>query len=223
MRKYVTTAAVLTAHELDKVALRSLEKDNDWRACEKKTRPPFFHLAACGRNGNKAAISNLRKIKELRKMTSAGNDKPGVVAMPPIIFIIFLALGIVVNLIQPLGFIYGTARFASGIIILLISGIIVLSAQIRMKKAGTNIDVRRPSTTVVTDGIYSYTRNPMYLAMVILLIALAFLLNNLWIIIVIPLFMAVIHKGVIMREEAYLERKFGSHYREYKKRVRRWI
>ena len=156
-------------------------------------------------------------------MTTTGNDNPGVIALPPLILIIFLAIGILINLYLPLNFIYGSARFISGIIILLISGIIVLSAQIRMKRAGTNIDVRKPSTTVVTDGIYSYTRNPMYLAMVILLIALAFLLNNLWILIVIPFFMAVMHKGVITREEAYLERKFGSQYTEYKKRVRRWI
>ena len=156
-------------------------------------------------------------------MNKAAGDNPGVIAMPPLILIIFLAIGVLINLIQPLNFIYGSARFISGIVILLISGIIVLSAQIRMKRAGTNIDVRKPSTSVVTDGIYCYTRNPMYLAMVILLIALAFLLNNLWILIVIPFFMAVIQKGVIMREEAYLERKFGSEYTEYKKRVRRWI
>ncbi|MEQ9619785.1 MAG: isoprenylcysteine carboxylmethyltransferase family protein [Deltaproteobacteria bacterium] len=156
-------------------------------------------------------------------MTTADNDNPGVIAMPPLIFIIFLAIGILINLLVPLSFIHGSARFISGIIILLVSGIIVLSAQRRMKRSGTNIDVRKPSTAVVTGGIYSYTRNPMYMSMVILLIALAFLLNNLWVLIVIPFFMAVIRKGVIMREEAYLERKFGSEYTEYKKRVRRWI
>jgi protein-S-isoprenylcysteine O-methyltransferase Ste14 len=63
----------------------------------------------------------------------------------------------------------------------------------------------------------------MYLSMVILLIAFTFLANALWIAISIPFFMIIMQKGVIEREEAYLENKFGEEYIRYKNRVRRWI
>ena len=92
-----------------------------------------------------------------------------------------------------------------------------------MIKAGTNVDVRKPAKVIVTESVYSYSRNPMYLSMVILLIAFTFLANALWIAISIPFFMIIMQKGVIEREEAYLENKFGEEYIRYKNRVRRWI
>ncbi len=92
-----------------------------------------------------------------------------------------------------------------------------------MIKAGTNVDVRKPTKAIVTVGVYSYTRNPMYLSMVILLIAFTFLANALWIAISIPFFMIIMQKGVIEREEAYLQNKFGEEYIQYKNQVRRWI
>jgi protein-S-isoprenylcysteine O-methyltransferase Ste14 len=92
-----------------------------------------------------------------------------------------------------------------------------------MTKSGTNVDVRKPTNAIVTTSVYSYTRNPMYLSMAILLIAFALLFNALWIALTIPFFMFVMHKGVIEREEAYLENKFGNEYLQYKNRVRRWI
>lgn len=156
-------------------------------------------------------------------MGTAPNDHPGVVAMPPLIFLIFLAAGLLINFLQPHTFIEGAARYVSGAFFLIVSGLIAILAHIRMRKAGTNVDVRKPATAIVKGGIYRFTRNPMYLSMTILLIALSLLLGNLWILLLVPVFMAVIQKGVIEREEAYLEKKFGSEYTDYKKNVRRWI
>ncbi|MEM7007978.1 MAG: isoprenylcysteine carboxylmethyltransferase family protein, partial [Thermodesulfobacteriota bacterium] len=84
-------------------------------------------------------------------------------------------------------------------------------------------DVRKPANSIVKTSVYSYTRNPMYLSLVILLIGVSIFLNTLWIAFMVPLFVIVMQKGVIEREEAYLEQKFGNEYTEYKKRVRRWI
>lgn len=156
-------------------------------------------------------------------MKTAPNDNPGVVAMPPLIFLIFLASGILINVLQPVTFVEGGARYVPGVFFLIVSGVIVLLAHIRMRRAGTNVDVRKPATTIVKGSVYRYTRNPMYLSMAILLLAFSFLLGNLWILILTPVFMAVIQKGVIEREEAYLERKFGAEYTDYQKKVRRWI
>ena len=70
---------------------------------------------------------------------------------------------------------------------------------------------------------YRFTRNPIYLGMVLGLIGLAIAFNSLWLLITLAPFALVIRYGVITREEAYLERKFGDVYRHYRARVRRWL
>ena len=81
----------------------------------------------------------------------------------------------------------------------------------------------RPTTTIVDGGPYRLTRNPIYLGMVTGLIGLAIALNSLWLLLALVLFALVIRYGVVAREEAYLERKFGDAYRGYCARVRRWL
>ena len=134
-----------------------------------------------------------------------------------------IAAGFAASLIQPLRFIDGYARYVAGGALLILSAVIVSLAFFKMKGAGTNVDVRKPATAVVTDGIYSYTRNPMYVSLVIFLAAASVLLNNLWITILIPVFIFIMGRGVIAREELYLEEKFGAQYTDYKERVRRWL
>lgn len=156
-------------------------------------------------------------------MTKPGKDHPRVLAPPPFIAFVIIFAGFAAGLIYPLRFIHGDARYISGGALLLLSAVIVSLAFSKMKGAGTNVDVRKPATTVVTGGIYSYTRNPMYVSLVIFLAAVSVLLNNLWILIFIPFFVFIMQRGVIEREELYLEEKFGADYTDYKKRVRRWV
>ena len=151
------------------------------------------------------------------------NDNPGVIAPPPIIFLCFLLLGYVLNRFYPIPML---TRELSTIISAIFFAYAALTGGLafhHMIKAGTNIDVRKPAKAIVTSSVYSYTRNPMYLSLAILLLAFSLLFNALWIAIMIPFFVIVIQKGVIEREEKYLERKFGDEYLHYKKRVRRWI
>jgi len=150
-------------------------------------------------------------------------DNPGVIAPPPLIFLCFLAAGYYINRLYPIPLIKGPLGTIIAGIFLVYACLTAGLAFYYMIKAGTNVDVRKPAKTIVTVGIYSYTRNPMYLSMVILLIAFTFLANALWIAISIPFFIVIMQKGVIEREEAYLENKFGEEYLRYKNRVRRWI
>ena len=92
-----------------------------------------------------------------------------------------------------------------------------------MTRAGSNVPTSRPTTTIVDSGPYRYTRNPIYLGMVLGLIGLAIAFNSLWLLMTLVPFALVIRYGVITREEAYLERKFGDVYRRYHTRVRRWL
>ena len=89
--------------------------------------------------------------------------------------------------------------------------------------AGSNVPTKLPTTTIVESGPYRFTRNPIYLGMCIGLLGLAIALDNLWLLLMLVPFVLVIHYGVVAREEAYLERKFGDVYRGYRSRVRRWL
>jgi protein-S-isoprenylcysteine O-methyltransferase Ste14 len=96
-------------------------------------------------------------------------------------------------------------------------------AIVTITRAGSNVPTNQPTTTIVESGPYRFTRNPIYLGMFLGLIGLAIAFDNLWLLTMLVPFALVIRFGVVVREEAYLERKFGDAYRGYRSRVRRWL
>jgi protein-S-isoprenylcysteine O-methyltransferase Ste14 len=78
-------------------------------------------------------------------------------------------------------------------------------------------------SNLVTDGPFRYTRNPAYLSMAMIYAGISSLANALWAMLLLPATLLVIQRGVIEREERYLERKFGDEYLRYKAGVRRWV
>jgi protein-S-isoprenylcysteine O-methyltransferase Ste14 len=92
-----------------------------------------------------------------------------------------------------------------------------------MTRAGSNVPTNRPTTTIVDAGPYRFTRNPIYLGMFLGLVGLAIAFDSLWFLVALVPFALVIRYGVVAREEAYLERKFGDAYRRYRSGVRRWL
>ena len=90
-------------------------------------------------------------------------------------------------------------------------------------KAGTQFDVHKPTTAIVENGPYRFTRNPIYLGMFLSQAGIAIGFDDLWVLATLVPFYFVIRHGVVAREEAYLERKFGAVYLGYKSRVRRWL
>lgn len=97
------------------------------------------------------------------------------------------------------------------------------SAMRRFKEAGTEVPPSRPATALVRGGPYRFSRNPMYLGMLILLVAAGLAIGLLWTIALAPAVFVVMDRAVIPREEAYLERRFGDEYRLYRSEVRRWL
>jgi protein-S-isoprenylcysteine O-methyltransferase Ste14 len=81
----------------------------------------------------------------------------------------------------------------------------------------------KPSTALVTDGIYRRTRNPMYLGLSLILFGIAFAADSLWFLIVLTIAIFAVTKLAIEPEERYLADLFGTPYRDYKSRVRRWF
>lgn len=156
----------------------------------------------------------------MEKQTS---DSPHVVVPPPLIYIGGLFLPLLLHWIKPLEFLPGTFPLFLGITLIVISVIFVATAMRSFIKEKTNIDVRKPTTHIVTTGPYRFTRNPIYLSMTLLVVSIAVWWNELWILVTLMPVLFIIQHGVIKREEAYLTKKFGEEYLNYKSRVRRWI
>ena len=89
--------------------------------------------------------------------------------------------------------------------------------------AHTPLDPRKPVRRVITWGPFRFSRNPGYTSLVMTYAGIASVVNTLWPLLFLPAVLAVIRRGVIEREERYLERAFGAEYGQYKARVRRWI
>ncbi len=111
---------------------------------------------------------------------------------------------------------------AGGVLAALGLALVLIGAP-RLKKAGTNVEPWKPTTTIVTTGLYAYSRNPIYLGMVLAHGGLAICGGSMGAIATLILSVLVTQTYIIAREERYLEAKFGKVYSDYKERVRRWI
>ena len=98
-----------------------------------------------------------------------------------------------------------------------------LSAASRFMKARTTLDPHGSVTEIVTSGPYRFSRNPIYLGFVCLLIGFPLIFRSYWGLILSPVLVVLLYQLVIKHEEAYLENKFGETYSNYKSRVRRWL
>ena len=92
-----------------------------------------------------------------------------------------------------------------------------------MTAAGTNVNPSRPATTIVSSGPFRFTRNPLYVGVTLIFGGLTLAFNTWWGFIVLVPVLITMHFGVVLREERYLERKFGEPYRQYRSRVRRYF
>ncbi|HKV00776.1 MAG TPA: isoprenylcysteine carboxylmethyltransferase family protein [Ktedonobacteraceae bacterium] len=153
-------------------------------------------------------------------------DNPGIIAPPPLIYAGSLALGLILNARFPARLVSFLPRVVRAILggSLVGFALTVITLAFRtMMRAGTNVDPSRPATVLVVDGPFKYTRNPLYLSLTLLYAGIAILVNSLWTMLLLPVVLVVMRKGVVDREERYLARKFGEQYLRYKASVRRWI
>jgi protein-S-isoprenylcysteine O-methyltransferase Ste14 len=155
--------------------------------------------------------------------TDQPSDNPGVIAFPPLIWLVNAAISVLVHLFIRLPIMRYSFCVVFGIVFVILAPTLALSALRTMKAAGTNVHPAEPALALVRDGPFRFTRNPMYLALCLLQVALGFFLND-WITLffVVPL-AVILHYGVVLREESYLAAKFGEPYLQYKREVRRWI
>jgi protein-S-isoprenylcysteine O-methyltransferase Ste14 len=151
-------------------------------------------------------------------------DTAQVIIRPPLAWGLAIIAGLAFNWLVPLPFLPAPLPAGwLGAIVFVLALALGAWAIVTMIRAGSNVPTNLPTTTIVESGPYRLTRNPIYLGMFLGLIGLAIAFNNLWLLMMLVPFGLVIRYGVVAREEAYLERKFGDTYRSYCSRVRRWL
>ena len=156
-------------------------------------------------------------------MADQKSDSSGAIAPPPVIGLALAVLGVVVGQIWPVEIIPAPWQYVAGGPIIAGSVLLVASAFRLFRKAETPVPTYRTPKALVTGGVYRLTRNPIYLAMLLLIAGLAVALDNIWLFAGAAVFQHIIRWGVIAREEPFLEAKFGEEYRAFKQRTRRWI
>lgn len=154
------------------------------------------------------------------------NDGADVAIKPPILFLAALGLGYVLSLYLPLGpglsSANGLAVFV-GLLFVVLGLLLTFFPARRFRRAGTSVVPGQPSTVLVTEGAYKVTRNPMYVGMALAYFGLTILLTSVWMLLLFAPVLLILHRCVVLREEDYLQRKFGDAYRAYTARVPRWL
>ena len=161
--------------------------------------------------------------KQTTFMTDRSTDSPGVLACPPLVFLGALGLGLLLHWLMPVQPLPPTFSRGLGAVLCLASGLASIWGRVTMSRAGTTMRPDRPANALVTDGPFRYSRNPLYLSLTALYLGITLFFDALWPLVTLLPMLAVVHWGIILREERYLEAKFGDEYRAYKARVRRWI
>lgn len=153
-------------------------------------------------------------------------DRPGIVVFPPLIPISTIALGFVLQWLVPLGVLARIDqpwRIVIGAIVFAAGASLCIVARRSLVRRGTNVNPLQPTTALATEGIYRWTRNPIYVGGTVAMIGIAFVFSLDWLLLLLAPSLLVMHFGVVVREEQYLEGKFADEYRRYRSRVPRYI
>lgn len=151
-------------------------------------------------------------------------DRPNRIPWPPLLYASTLIATWVLSRISPWPLLAEDSPWRSvGWVVLTVGIAIAVAALVRFRGLGTAVDPTGRASRLATDGIYAWTRNPMYLGGVLASLGLAFGLGSTWLLLLTPVLAVLLNVLAIRREEAYLERRFGEEYRRYRGRVRRWV
>ena len=150
-------------------------------------------------------------------------DHPDIRILPPVLMLIFIAAAFVLNWLVPLPVPAEPVVRIVGWALLILGFALGFSALRELTRAGTSPVPHEPTTAVVTSGVYTFTRNPIYLGFLLTIVGLPLAFGNPWGLLLIPVAIPAFNMLVIQHEEAYLHRKFGSAYAAYTERVRRWL
>lgn len=151
------------------------------------------------------------------------DDKPGVIAPPPVLYGGALAVGAGLDWLIPLPLLAPGAGQAPGVVLILAGLALALRCVLLFRQAGTAVEPYKPSTAIVSSGPYRFSRNPIYVALTVVSVGIGLWANSAWMLGLLLPTLVIMRIAVIGPEERYLEAKFGAAYLDYKARVRRWL
>jgi len=150
-------------------------------------------------------------------------DTPDLLVFPPILLGGAMLLGALLDWLHPVPLLPPVPAWVSGAALFVLSATLGVTAQKALNRAGTNIRPDQPTIALVTDGPYRRTRNPLYLAGLGVYLGVGCFINGLAPFLLFVPLVALLHRGIVLREERYLAAKFGEPYRAYLTQVRRWL
>jgi protein-S-isoprenylcysteine O-methyltransferase Ste14 len=153
---------------------------------------------------------------------STSTDSPGVHFPPPLLYAGAVIAGWLLDGRWPLP-IGGAWRTVLGWMFVAGWAVLAASAIGLFRRKHTSMITFRPAATLVTSGPYAFTRNPMYVSLALLAVAFALFLNTWWTVLLLVPTLLIVQQLVIVPEERYLARRFGTEYEAYTRRVRRWL
>jgi len=156
-------------------------------------------------------------------MSLKQHEGPGLPVLPPLPYLAVLFAAIGLNYLGPIAPLPGKWGIVVGVFLIVLGTILLPPALVRFRRAGTPFHPHKPASALITDGPYRYSRNPAYVTLTLWYLGIAFLLNNGWVLLLVPGPLLVMDRCIIPREEQHLEAKFGEEYRRYKSMVRRWL
>ena len=156
-------------------------------------------------------------------VTSEHKDHADVKIHPPVLTLIHIAIAYAAKWAIPIQFVVPDILRNIGFALVVAGFVLAIAAFVELSKARTTVDPHGSVSSIVSSGIYRFTRNPIYLGFVLILIGFPLNSGTWWGLLLAPVFIFFMNRLVIEREEAYLEKKFGEGYTGYKSRVRRWL
>lgn len=150
-------------------------------------------------------------------------DHAGVWVPPPLLYVAVFLLAAVLQGVLPLPGIPGLTGRIAGLFFLAVGAALILWSVGLFRRTRTSVIPVRPTTVLVIDGPYRFTRNPMYLGLLSVYLGGALVQQLLWAVLLLPMVIVMVQQLVIRKEEQYLARKFGHEYARYKTQVRRWL
>ena len=150
-------------------------------------------------------------------------DHANVRIAPPILTLLHIIAAFLLARLIPLPFVVPRIVEYIGFALVVIGFLFGLGAVLAFRRARTTLDPYHPVSSIVTSGIYRFSRNPIYFGFLLMVIGIPLNTGTYWGIILAPIFILLCNKLVIEREETYLEKKFGKTYTSYMSSVRRWL
>jgi protein-S-isoprenylcysteine O-methyltransferase Ste14 len=150
---------------------------------------------------------------------------PGVFLPPPLVFIVLMAAGYGLSLFVPAPIAPAQRQLLVGLgLTAILLGLLVVGSAFRaFRQQRTALKPWKPTTSMIESGLFAWSRNPMYLAFGLISCGVGLALDNWWVLASCAPALLVVRQTAVLKEEAYLEARFGTRYRAYKARVRRWI